>query len=84
MLYKSKDAVNWDSGIFLNRGEGVASPGSDSYSGNGVIGKYDNSAPKRLLIQASVSYCGSRVNVKHWWIENIPGAGKNVGTAPAQ
>ena len=76
VLYKSRDGLNWDSGLFLNRGEGVAFPGSDAYSGNAVVGRHDPSRPLRLLIQASVSYCGSRVNVKHWWIENIPGTEK--------
>jgi hypothetical protein len=73
VLYKSRDGIHWDSGIYLNRGEGVAAPGSDSYSSNRVIGKYDPAVPDRLLIQSSISYCGSRVNLKHWWIENVDG-----------
>ena len=73
VLYKSKDGIHWDSGVFLNRGEGVASSGSDAYSVNEVIGKYDPSTPNRLLIQSSISYDASRVNVKHWWLENIDG-----------
>jgi hypothetical protein len=76
VLYKSRDGLNWDSGIYLNRGEGVAAPGSDAYSANEVIGKYDDSQPLRLLIQSSISYCGSRVNLKHWWLVNISGTQK--------
>jgi len=73
VLYKSKNGIDWDSGIYLNRGEGVEAPGSDGYSANAIIGRYDPAVPDRLLIQSSISYAGSRVNVKHWWIENIPG-----------
>lgn len=73
VLYTSRDGIRWDSGRYLNRGEGVAFPGSDAYSGNTVVGQYDPTTRKRLLIQASISYDASRTNVKHWWIENIPG-----------
>lgn len=69
VLYKSKDGINWDSGVILNTEGGT----SDSYSANKVIGKYDQSTPDRLLIQSSIIYTGSRVNLKHWWIENISG-----------
>lgn len=70
VLYSSEDGINWDQGIVLKK----STPGGDCYSGNTVVGKYDPSAPKRLLIQSSVSYQGSRVNECHWWIENIQGA----------
>ena len=69
VLYASKDGINWDSGTFLNK----VQKGGDAYSANAVIGKYGTSKPKRLLIQSSIVYRGSRVNLKHWWIENIPG-----------
>lgn len=71
VLYASKDGINWDRGIFLNK----VQQGLDSYSANEVIGKYDPDTPDRLLIQSSISYSGyGRVNIKHWWIENIPGS----------
>lgn len=67
LLYASKDGINWDRGIYLNK----VQMGLDSYSANEVVGKYDPSMPKRLLIQSSISYSGyGRVNVKHWWIAN--------------
>lgn len=69
VLYASKDGINWDKGLFLNK----VQKGGDSYSANEAIGKYDPSKPKRLLVQSSIAYRGSRVNIKHWWIENIPG-----------
>jgi len=70
VLYASKDGVNWDRGVFLNK----VQQGLDSYSANEVIGKYDPGTPNRLLIQSSISYSGyGRVNIKHWWIEDIPG-----------
>ena len=68
VLYSSKDAIHWDSGQFLNKGTRDA----DSYSANVVIGKYDISTPKKLLIQSSIAYDGHRkVNTCHWWVENI-------------
>ncbi|MGI6539127.1 MAG: sialidase family protein [Caldicoprobacterales bacterium] len=71
VLYTSKDGINWDSGIFLNRGGRDA----DSYSANAVIGKHDESKPKKLLIQSSIAYDGRcKVNTCHWWIENISNA----------
>ena len=71
VLYASKDGINWDRGIYLKK----IQLGLDSYSANEVIGKYDSSTPKRLLIQSSISYSGyGRVNLKHWWIENIQGS----------
>jgi uncharacterized protein (TIGR02145 family) len=70
VLYASKDGINWDRGRFLNK----IQLGMDSYSANEVIGKYNPSTKKRLLIQADNGYSGyARVNVKHWWIENIEG-----------
>jgi len=68
VLYASKDGINWDKGIYLNK----VQLGIDSYSANEVIGKYNSSIPKKLLIQSSISYSGyGRVNVKHWWVENV-------------
>ncbi len=68
VLYASKDGIHWDRGRYLNKTQ----LGLDSYSANEAIGKYDPSTPKRLLIQSSISYSGyGRVNVKHWWVENI-------------
>jgi len=78
VLYKSEDGINWDCGVYLNRGEGVASPGSDAYSANALIGRYDDSRPLRLLIQSSISYDASRVNLKHWWITNVSGTETTV------
>lgn len=69
VLYASKDVINWDRGVFLNK----VQKGVDCYSGNSVIGKDDSSTPERLLIQSSIVYSGSRVNLKHWWVENISG-----------
>jgi uncharacterized protein (TIGR02145 family) len=69
VLYASRDGIHWDSGIFLNK----VQKGGDSYSANAVTGNYDSSKPKRLLIQSSIVYRGSKVNIKHWWIENIAG-----------
>lgn len=74
VIYASKDGIHWDRGIYLNK----IQLGLDSYSANEVIGKYDPSKPKRLLIQSSVSYSGyGRVNLKHWWVENIQDSKKN-------
>jgi len=74
VLYSSSDGLNWDDGIYLNRGEGVfASRGSDSYSANVVVGTHDPDQPERLLIQSSIHYSRQRVNTKHWWIEDILG-----------
>ena len=69
VLYSSKDGINWCDGVLLVSRD--KTPGqSDFYSGNTVIGKYDPSTPKRLLIQADVSYDGTRrVNIHHWWVE---------------
>jgi hypothetical protein len=70
VLYASKDGINWDRGRFLNK----IQKGMDSYSSNEIIGKYDPSTKKRLLIQTDNGYSGyARVNVKHWWIEDIEG-----------
>lgn len=67
VLYASTDGIYWDSGRFLN-----TRPGMDSYSANAVVGKFDPTLPKRLLIQSSIAYDGNRrVNVHHWWIEDI-------------
>lgn len=70
VLYASKDGINWDRGVYLNK----IQLGLDSYSSNEVIGKFDSTSPKRLLIQSSISYSGyGRVNIKHWWIQNTKG-----------
>lgn len=69
VLYTSKNGIDWDRGIFLNKVQKAI----DSYSAVEVIGKYSPRTPKRLLIQASDGYgIGSRSNVKHYWVENIP------------
>lgn len=67
VLYASKDGINWDSGLFLNK----IQQGIDTYTSNEVIGKYDPSKPKRLLIQSSIGYSGMRNNIRHWWVENV-------------
>jgi uncharacterized protein (TIGR02145 family) len=69
VLYTSKDGINWDRGLFLNK----VQKGLDSYTANEVIGKYDPDAPKRLLIQSSIGHNGLSTNVVHWWVENIQG-----------
>ncbi|MFW5923188.1 MAG: sialidase family protein [Planctomycetota bacterium] len=65
VLYASEDGINWDDGIILKK----RTPGGDCYSANTVVGQYTPSCAKRLLIQSSVSYDGSRVNECHWWVE---------------
>ena len=67
VLYTSKDGINWDRGRYLN----MVQKGGDAYSANGVVGKYDLSNPERLLIQSSITYSGHRVNIHHWWLDNI-------------
>jgi hypothetical protein len=72
VLYASKDGINWCEGTYLMSRSNT--PGrSDSYSANEIIGKYDPSIPQRLLIQSSISYSERRVNIRHWWIEDIEG-----------
>ena len=68
VLYSSEDGINWDEGVYLNRGSTDA---LDSYSTNEVIGKYDSESPNRLLIQSSIAYddAGRRVNLHHWWLD---------------
>jgi len=68
VLYSSKDGINWDDGIYLMSRQ-LTPGGSDCYSGNAIIGKYNQNSPERLLIQADVSYNGSRVNIYHWWVD---------------
>ncbi|GAB3985929.1 hypothetical protein GCM10028807_02250 [Spirosoma daeguense] len=69
VLYTSKNGIDWDRGIYLNKIQKAI----DSYSALEVIGKYNSTVPKRLLIQASDGYgIGSRSNVKQYWVENIP------------
>lgn len=69
VLYRSTDGLNWDAGVYLNKREGVEAPsGAQAYSSNTVVGGHDPSGPQRLLIQSSISYAGTRVNTKHWWI----------------
>src|SRR5690606_21645576 len=67
VLYTSKDGINWNEGVFLNKGGRDV----DSYSANEVIGKYNESVAKRLLIQSSVCYeqTGGRVNLHHWFVD---------------
>ena len=69
ILYASRDGIHWDEGAILHRKE----RGSDAYSANEVIGKYDPTVPNRLLIQSSISYedGSSKVNAHHWWVEQI-------------
>lgn len=69
VLYTSKDGINWDRGLFLNKVQQAI----DSYTAVEVIGKYNPSAPKRLLIQSSTGYSGLRNNISQWWVENIAG-----------
>ncbi len=69
VLYSSKDGINWDSGRYLKMQEA----GHGSYSNNLVVGKFDDSKPNRLLIQASHAYKQHRTNIYHWWIQNIRG-----------
>lgn len=72
VLYASRDAIHWDEGRYLHR---KIYPGGDKYSGNAVIGKSDPKQRNRLLIQSSIVYDAdtSRVNERHWWIEEIAG-----------
>ncbi len=69
VLYTSEDGLNWDEGVFLNRGERDL----DSYSTNAIVGRRDPDHPERLLIQASIAYdpTGRKVNIHHWWIEGF-------------
>jgi len=70
VLYSSKDGINWDEGVYLVTRQNTPRAGAgDFYSGNATIGKYNSSSPKRLLIQADISYNGPRVNIYHWWVE---------------
>lgn len=73
VLYSSKDGIHWDEGVLLMSRAKVRG-GGDCYSANEVIGKYDPKTPNRLLIQSDVSYSGAKVNICHWWIEDIAGA----------
>ncbi len=68
VLYSSKDGINWDDGVFLMSRQ-ITPGGGDCYSGNTIIGKYNSSSPKKLLIQGDLSYDGPRVNIYHWWVE---------------
>jgi Neuraminidase (sialidase) len=74
VLYSSKDGINWDEGVYLmtHQSSPHSGNGGDCYSGNAVIGNYNPSSPKRLLIQADLSYNGAKVNIYHWWVE-VPG-----------
>lgn len=67
VLYSSKDGINWDNGVFLNKG----GKDVDSYSANEVIGKYNTAVKKRLLIQSSVCYeqTGAKVNLYNWFVD---------------
>ncbi len=78
VLYSSKDGINWDEGLVLYK---TTRGGSDCYSANEVIGKYNSSTPNRLLIQSSIAYDrnSSRVNEHHWWVENIAGTACSEG-----
>ncbi len=71
VLYSSTDAINWDEGVFLNKG---STRDLDSYSTNEIVGKYDPDVPERLLIQSSIAYDdrGRRVNLHHWWVQPTP------------
>lgn len=68
VLYTSENAIDWDSGIFLNRG---STRDLDSYSTNAIVGRYHNAVPETLLIQSSIAYDepGRRVNIHHWRIQ---------------
>lgn len=68
VLYSSTDGINWDDGVYLNKGN---TDDLDSYSTNEVIGKYDLYTPERLLIQSSIAYdeAGRRVNLHHWFVD---------------
>lgn len=72
VLYSSKDGLNWDEGIYLQK---KVYEGGDKYSANEIIGKYDPAVPNRLLIQSSIAYnAGTNcVNERHWWIDRIAG-----------
>jgi len=66
VLYRSRDGIVWDDGVFLNKG---STTDADSYSTNELIGK-NKGTPSSLLIQSSLAYDGShRVNLHHWVIE---------------
>ncbi len=72
VLYTSKDGITWCDGMFLMSRSNT--PGSnDAYSANEIIGKYNSCGSKRLLIQSSIAYSGRKVNIRHWWLENIDG-----------
>ena len=68
VLYTSTDAVNWDEGVFLNKG---STRDLDSYSTNEAIGRWDPDTPNRLLLQSSIAYdrSGRKVNLHHWRID---------------
>lgn len=62
VLYTSKDGICWDEGVYL-----CDVPGQCAYySNNLVMTQKDGS--QRVLIQASVSYDGGKVNVAHWFL----------------
>jgi hypothetical protein len=76
VLYSSKDGINWDDGVYLVTRQHTPRAGrGDFYSGNAVVGKYSSSSPRRLLVQADMSYDGPKVNIYHWFVE-VPGAKK--------
>ena len=74
VLYSSSDGIHWDDGIILHRN--ITKGTYDSYSANEVIGKYDQTASNRLLIQSSIVYDADsrKVNEHHWWVDGINGA----------
>ena len=63
VLYTSEDGVHWDEGVYVMAGN----QGHGCYSNNLVLEEEDGS--QRVLIQASVSYDGPRVNVSHWMMD---------------
>jgi hypothetical protein len=60
VLYTGKDGIHWDEGRIL------CSHGSETaYYSNNLVMELPNGT-QRVLIQSSVPYEGSRVNISHW------------------
>lgn len=63
VLYTSKDAINWDEGVYI-----CEVPNQSGYYSNNLVLEQDDGS-QRVLIQSSVPYDGGRVNVCHWFLD---------------
>lgn len=67
VIYQSNDGIHWKNGVIISGDK----RGPDGYSHNCIINKYENNAPKELMIQYSIVYNPPRTSEYVFFLKSV-------------